>query len=146
MGSKTGFPRDEFEVIDHVNIDSRSIEFPQMIDGLNLVWGELRLPVTTNSSRIPKDVPIPSLSHIYAHIDSILYFKKRHDLIKTDYHKDFDLRINDLRFRSDQKKLIADLMGIDLDQSYYDFAFSHGYDLARFSSKKKKPKVRNEGG
>ena len=139
-------PRKHFAketIISNIPVDYRQIDFPEHTGGLNssfwLSKGELAL------GSIPKekihewnDRFNGGFRDIYSVADSLLYMQNRKsEMQRTNYRDTWKFIPRDFRFYPEYRKEVYGIIGEDPNQSYYELALKHGFDLARFYTNKK---------
>jgi hypothetical protein len=126
------------KVIDFREIDVKKVTFPENLSSYNSTYyfsvGELYLPIVLNSEEYDEIKVHPSFGYGYWEIIvATLDISKREDLIEEgDNKKNNYFRWSDLRSMPDIRNKIYALAGEDPNQSYYEMALKHGFDLARF--------------
>jgi hypothetical protein len=121
----------------HEPIDYKKIDFPESLlgvqtDCISFRKGELELK--TNLSREQYYNEYKVLGGIEgsfnALIDIASHYQNRDDLMNVERKVFLDSK--DLRFAPEKRKVVYEQIGEDMNQSYYDMALKHGFDLGRF--------------
>lgn len=130
-------------IISNIPVDYRQIDFPEHTGGYNssfwLSKGELAL------GSIPKEKINEwdnrfngGFSDIYSVADRLLYMQNRkNEMQRTNYSESWNHIPKDFRFYPEYRKEVYRIIGEDPNQSYYELALKHGFDLARFYTNKK---------
>lgn len=129
------FAEDECEIIGNEKIDITLVSFPEVLSSYNsniyFSVGELSLPIPLTSEEYNEIKVHPSFGSGYWIVVATLDYSNRVDLIEDgDKHENY-FRFSDLRSLPVIRKKIYDLAKEDPNQSYYDMALKHGFDLAR---------------
>lgn len=117
----------------HIDVDYKSIEFPEIIgesDGkVKLLRGELNLD-TSYKDTDEFDV---SWSAEYTEVlaNECVYLQDRKDLIAGEHYSDSFKEMNFRNFPEQRSNIYKGLQ-IDAEKSYYDLSKEMGFDLARF--------------
>lgn len=127
-------------VVSNIPVDYRLIDFPETTGGYDsedwLAKGELALGI----GKIP-DAKIKewgnrfngSFGDVYSVADDVLYMQNRKvEMQRMNYPDDWNHIPKDFRFYPECREEVYRIIGEDPNQSYYELALKHGYDLARF--------------
>lgn len=124
-------------VLRNESINPQNVTFPENFRGIdgNIVFscGELGL-VTPYDRAFADEVDMfPALGNMYWIKMAVFDYSGRRDLIEDEDKENIkDDYFDDIRnVPSLRKKIYTDL-GEDMNQTYYEFALKHGFDLARF--------------
>ena len=126
-------------VIANMPVDYKSIDFPETTGGSddNCLWkGELSLGM----GKIPEtkikewnDRFNGNFCDVYSVADSVLWMQKREsEMQRTNYPAGWKFVPKDFRYYPEYREEVWQMIGEDPNQSYYELALKHGFDLARF--------------
>lgn len=119
----------------------KEIDFPENTGGYNseywLSKGELALgKIPKNKIREWNDKFNGGFSDIYSIADRLLYMQNRKsEMQRTNYPHGWNHIPKDFRFYPEYRKEVYKIIGEDPNQSYYELALKHGFDLALFYEK-----------
>ncbi|WKX76185.1 hypothetical protein [Zobellia laminariae] len=121
----------------HETIDYRDLDFPEGLQsvhhkGICLSKGELELRTNLTAEQFDNEYKIVKgiKGSFNSLIDYACHYQKREDLMDV-ISKNY-LEWSDLRFAPEKRKEVYQQIGEDMNQSYYEMALKHGYDLGRF--------------
>ena len=131
---------DNITIVDNIPVEIKTVEFPENIgankdDGFFLEKGELKLKLESN--RITEDMQkelmqFPnSFKDIYSTADAVLFFQNRKSEMQRNYYDGWKHTPDDLKNNSKLREKVYTMLKEDPNQSYYDLALKHGFDLAR---------------
>jgi Immunity protein 26 len=139
-----------WEIIDHETIDPSRVEFPESFIGsgpeiILFRRGELELPINMTRDEYDR-LEILGTTHASGIIEEMicLYYLDRKDDLRKYVPDLVDLELaslkhSDIRFNDFRSEAYLRL-GEDENQSYFEMALKHGYDLRRFYNIDKKKK------
>lgn len=141
--SSRGAKEGHWIYIGNKNVDPMTIEFPEIIEmeigkGYELTKGEISIPLNGDWGQIQEEKKV-----MHTLINSVgikyycLYQLGLKSMITAVYPKlnvetKFSKLTGDLRYTPDLRARVYEEIGEDPNQSYYEMALKHGYDLARF--------------
>ena len=129
---------DTITIVDNFPVEIKKIEFPETIganreDGFFLERGELKLRLGNISNSIrEKLMNFPSsFKDIYSITDAVLFFQNRKSEMQRNYYDGWNHAPSDLKYNPELRTKVYKILGEDPNQSYYEMALKHGFDLVR---------------
>ena len=139
--SKKMFKRDDVEIIANQPVNPKDISFPEVIStyGSNYYFtvGELKLPIKITSKEYDEIHVYPSFGSGYWELVATLVWSGRMDLVEEERIKNNTVDVkscfeaSDLQYTPEKRNKIYSLVGEKINQSYYELALKHGFDLER---------------
>ena len=130
------FFRDDAAIVGHKEVNPKDVIFPEVLSTYNsqvyYSVGELNLPIDLSWEEYDKIKVCPCMGSGYWSIVETLSLSERKDLIDPDDIGDFYRKASDLRIQPELRKRLYEMIGENLNQTYYEMALKHGFDLARF--------------
>lgn len=132
--------KERIEIIGNEQINPKEVEFPETVganreDGYFLQRGELILPIKDITPDIERKISeekvVNSFTDICSFGDAILFYQNRKSEMQREYFAGWKHTPSDLRFHSELKNKIYNLIGEAPNQNYYELALKYGYDLTR---------------
>ena len=130
------FKEEKVEKLSNKPVNPIDVSFPEVLsiynDVIYFTVGELRLQVPLSFEEFEKIKVRPSYGSGYWDVIATIMTSKREDLVedKRDI-KDNYFFDSDLRSLPDIREKIYSLLGESSEQSYYELALKHGFDLTR---------------
>jgi hypothetical protein len=130
------FIREDVEILDNKKINPVDVSFPEIISSFNSNYyfsvGELKIPINITTKERDDIHVYPSYGSGYWEMVATLVYSKREDLVEEKNHiHDNYFTSEDLRSKPDIRRKIYKMISEDPNQSYYEMALRHGFDLAR---------------
>jgi hypothetical protein len=133
--SKNIFKREDVKIIDNKPVNPQKVSFPEVISTYDSKYyfsvGELKIPININSQGYDQIHVYPSFGDGYWELVATLVWSGREDLVEKEDVKEVYFSADDLRVTPKKRNKIYALIGEDPNQSYYELALKHGFDLAR---------------
>ena len=132
---------DVITVIENEKVDVKGVEFPETIgadqDGLFLQRGELKIKLDDVKKDVQEELlKYPdSFKDVYSVADGVLFFQNRQSEMQRNYYEGWKHTQNDLKNDTELRLKVYAKIGEDPNQSYYELALKHGFDLARLYEK-----------
>ena len=115
-------------------VDVKEISFPETLSSADKRYfsvGELYLPINLTDDECYRIKIYPSFGSGFQAITATLDYSGRTDLIEEGYRQEAYFKYSDLRNNPEIRQEIYAMIGEDPNQSYYELALKHGFDLAR---------------
>ncbi|KDE64822.1 hypothetical protein [Fusobacterium necrophorum] len=128
------FSEYEANIIDNIEVDVKEVSFPETLSSADKRYfsvGELYLPIDLSDDECYKIKIYPSFGSGFQAITATLDYSGRTDLIEEGDRQKAYFKYSDLRNNPKLRREIYDMIGEDPNQSYYELALKHGFDLAR---------------
>lgn len=128
------FSEYEANIIDNIGVDVKEISFPETLSSANKCYssvGELYLPINLTDDECYRIKIYPSFGSGFQAITATLDYSGRPDLIEEGDRQEAYFKYSDLRNNPEIRQEIYAMIGEDPNQSYYELALKHGFDLAR---------------
>ena len=128
------FSEYEASIIDNIGVDVKEISFPETLSSANKCYfsaGELYLPINLTDDECYRIKIYPSFGSGFQAITATLDYSGRTDLIEEGDRQEAYFKYSDLRNNPEIRQEIYAMIGEDPNQSYYELALKHGFDLAR---------------
>ena len=133
--SNTIFKRNDVKIISNQPVQPQEVSFPEVISTYNSNFyfstGELKIPININHAEYNEIHVYPTSGSGYWELVATLVWSGRTDLVEAGDIRETYLKSNDLRFSPEKREKIYAMIGEDPNQSYYELALKHGFDLAR---------------
>lgn len=125
------------KILHNTFVDPKSVSFPETLSnihrrGILFTVGELGLQTNFTTSFADEVKVFPSLGNIHQVGVATLDAAGRRDLINPNDIMDNYFRWSDIRSIPEVREKIYKAIGESPDQTYYELALKHGFDLARF--------------
>lgn len=128
------FSEYEANIIDNIGVDVKEISFPETLSSADKRYfsaGELYLPINLTDDECYRIKIYPSFGSGFQAITATLDYSGRTDLIEEGDRQEAYFKYSDLRNNPEIRQEIYAMIGEDPNQSYYELALRHGFDLAR---------------
>ena len=131
------FKNETIQILNNATVDPKSVTFPETLSrfhkkGILFTVGELGLTTNFNESFADEVKVFPSSGNIRQTQFATLDAAGRRDLMNQDDIMDNYFRWSDIRSIPEVRDNIYKSIGEDPNQTYYEMALKHGFDLARF--------------
>lgn len=134
---KKNLLKQDVEVIDNIKVDPTKVTFPETLKNFErtclFTVGELALKTNLSTEYAYDNIKVfPNMGNIYYIQLATLDFAGRKDLIedKEDIMDNY-FKFSDLRSLPEKRKEVYESINEDLNQTYYELAKKHGFDIAR---------------
>ena len=136
--SKDMFKREDVKILENKSVNPQNVTFPEYIraEGMKYYFsvGELQFPIEITSKEREEMHVYPSYGSGYWEMVATLVFSGKEELVEDKKHiqeKSFYFKNEDLHFKPGYRNKIYKMLKENSNQSYYNFALKHGYDLKR---------------
>jgi hypothetical protein len=125
-------------VVDNIPVEVREVEFPETVEddsrNLFIQKGELTLKLGNIRESVKEKLrAFPcSFKSIISIADGVLFFQGRNSEMQISYYDGWNHSPSDLKYNPELRNKIYAMLKEDPNQSYYNMALKHGFDLARF--------------
>jgi len=129
---------EDLTVIGNIPVNPHKVSFPETYKNVHLqpilfTVGELALETPLTVEYVDRTKIFPTMGNIYTIQSATLDYAGRKDLIEDEEDiMDNYFKFSDLRSLIDVRKEVYESLGEDPNQTYYELALKHGFDLARF--------------
>jgi len=129
------FKNGHWEISGNLPVDVEKVSFPETLARKNNVvyfeCGELSFELPVSASYTDEIKIYPTMISPVSIYAGTLHYQGLDDYIDKGHIRNKYLEGSDLRYRPEIRTKIYEMIGEDMNQTYYEMALKHGYDLKR---------------